>query len=651
MERFAPVLLRPLAAAAGTLLLAALPIAAELAPIPDSERALTAVAGHPNAAAVFLFNNAEFWMRDLASQDASSRLHVRTRLKILTEAGKDRGEVQIPHSRWVRLSNFQGRTVLADGRVVPVAADAKFVRKTSQRDKQYVTSVAFPAVEVGAILDYEYDLHFDSIFLFEPWYFSAELPVLHSEIVYHVPASLAVQAWARDPYQAGLRNEMGKAVRNVSTARFWADNLPAIPAEPFGFPFRDLATRAVVIPTTYADSSGRFPLLDDWKSASRLMLDIYDPKVKGAGAARRQARALAGPAKTPRRDQAVALFRFVRDQIETESLEGPFLSDDLALDRVLADRRGDSTAKALLLLALLREVDIPARPVWAASRDYGMPDLALANPDWFDRVLVAAEIDGQRLFLDPSHRGLGPGHLPPDLEGTPALIPDRKKPETITLPETPWEQNLRRVTLDAALDDGGRLAGSGRIALAGHHAWARIGWKGESATAQEAWKKWLEEALPGCTVSEVAVEESADERTLGVRWTFAWRDDEVLGDEATWAPSRPLGPLQQPFVLPPDKRRSPVSFSYADRDELELTLRWGAGWQAEATPQITQFDSEVGAFAVTVDHDAAANRLVYRRRFDTSQRQLMDGAKYAAVRALYTAVERSDAQPIALARR
>lgn len=638
-------------AAVALLLAGALPAAAELPPISEAERALTAVPGHPNAAAVILFRNARFRMMDLARQEVSSLLHVQVRMKILTAAGQEYGEIQIPHSRAMRLSGFAGRTVLPDGRTVPVPADATFVRKLSQREKRYVTSVAFPAVAPGAILEYEYDLRFDSIFLFEPWYFSSVVPVLHSEIVYQIPPSLGVQAWSRDPYKAGLKSESNRQARGAAEARFWADNLPAIPDEPFAFPFRDLATRAVIVPTVFVGSGDRVRLLEDWTSASQLLLDRYDPLLKSADNVRRQARALAGPKSAPRREQAAALFRFVRDQIETDGHSGPFVEPGLALDRVLAERRGDATAKSLILLSLLREAGFPARPVWAASRDYGTPDLALANPDWFDRMLVAVELDGRQLFLDASDRALGMGLLPPDLEGTPALIPDRKKPETIDLPESPWEQNLRRATLSLSVGEDGRLAGTGQLALAGHHAWERLGWKGESATVEEAWTGWIEKRFPGFQVSGVAVEESVDDRKVAVRWALAQDDEEVLGDEATLAPARPLGPVRQAFVLPADKRRSPVAFAFADRDELELTITWPPGWRIEAAPEPLQFTSEAGAFAVGVERDDAGRRLVYVRRFDTAQRQLLLSSQYASLRALYGAVEQSDAQTLSLARR
>src|SRR5215207_531151 len=145
MDRFHP--LRSLLAPAVLAVLAfvpARPTRADFPPVTDAEKALKSVAGEPNAPAVALFKNAEFWMMDIARQEASSRLAVRTRIKILTEEGKEQGEIAIPHSGYVRLQSFRGRTVLPDGRVVPVPADAKFKRKMSRQEKRFVTSVAFP---------------------------------------------------------------------------------------------------------------------------------------------------------------------------------------------------------------------------------------------------------------------------------------------------------------------------------------------------------------------------------------------------------------------------------------------------------------------------------------------------------------------------
>ena len=95
------------------------------------------------------------------------------------------------------------------------------------------------------------------------------------------------------------------------------------------------------------------------------------------------------------------LYRFVRDQIETEDLPGVGLPEDTTADSVLAARRGDSAGKALLLQAMLQAVGVPGRAVWASDRDDGKFDASFPNPRWFDRVLVMLDLDGQRVFLDP----------------------------------------------------------------------------------------------------------------------------------------------------------------------------------------------------------------------------------------------------------
>ena len=79
---------------------------------------------------------------------------IEVRRKILTEEGKKYGEAVVFHSKQSKLQDLQGRTVLPDGREVPLPKDAVFKRRLSRSEKQFVTSIAFPAVEVGAILDY-----------------------------------------------------------------------------------------------------------------------------------------------------------------------------------------------------------------------------------------------------------------------------------------------------------------------------------------------------------------------------------------------------------------------------------------------------------------------------------------------------------------
>ena len=625
-------------------------VADQFPPVSERERALASVSSEPNAPAVVLFKKGEFQMMDIARGDVSSILKVNMRVKVLTEQGKERGEVAIPHSRFVRLAGFEGRTVLPDGRAVPVPADAKFQSKTSRAERRFVTTVAFPAVEVGAILDYRYELRFDSIYFLEPWYFSDDLPVLYSEIVYQVPQEVSAQPWGRDPFRVQVKSESSRSSLGTRF-RAWAENLPAIPEEPYGAPFNDLATQLILLPSAYTDGAARIELLASWQSTSEQVLVPWEKALRKDAAAVRRARELAAGAGSGASAHAAALYRFVRDEIATEDIEGVALPERATPDAVLAEKAGDYSEKALLLQAMLAAIKVPAQPVWVADRLRGLIDRQLPNPNWFERVILAAEIDGRRVFLDPSDRALAFGQIHYGIEGMEALMPDRKKPEGLVLPVTPHTDSRRQARVELAVGADGRLAGKGSLELVGHHAWNRIQWQENAEKTTEAWKKWLGDAWEDFEIADLAFEELVDEKRVRVTWSMAQREEEVLGDEATLAPSLPLGPTKQPFVQPAAARRTPVIMSFADRDEVELRVTWPEGWKVESAPAAARHESAAGAFVTEVEADEAARTLTYRRRFDIVDKDFGDPSEYELIRALYTEVEKHDAQSLALVRR
>ncbi len=617
-------------------------------PITEKERSLASVPGEPNVPAAFLFRKSEVLMMGYGvggQRQTSSRLLVQERVKILTEQGKELGEVTVAHSNAARLSGFKGRTVLPDGRVIPLGDDARFQRKVSRRRNQRVTTVAFPAVEVGAILDYQYELRFDHYLLLEPWYLADLVPVLHAEVLFKIPLEIQAQSWMRDPYKVGIKSETRKT-KTGTEILIWADNVPSVPDEPFGLPFADEAALILMLPTAINNDGYEVKLLESWPTLCNRLDELYDSARRKDGSAVKKARELASAPGA--REKAEAIYRFVRDGIETVEEPGIFPAEGTSLDKTLTQKRGDYVDKALLLQAMLRAAKLDARLVWAAHRWNGLVDIRVANPAIFDTMLVAVDLDGKRHFLDPSDRALGFGHLRFGYEGMPALLFDKKKPETIVLPEAPFEQNGRRAVLDLSLDADGRLAGTGELVLTGHHAWQRLRWQEDDAATLKAWTDWLKEQLGDFQVEEVRFEEKVDEETARVTWSLKQREEEVLGDEASLFPSAPLGPSKQPFVQDASKRRSPVLFLFADRDEVELRLRWPEGWKLDRQPKPAAVRNRGGEMSVAVEVDGAGRSLVYRRRFDIPARQLDTTGQYQEIRALFAAVEKSDAEALGL---
>ncbi len=628
----------------------ALPVrAADFPPITDAERALDAVPGQPGASAVVLFKKAELKFQDYP-REISSYLKVDVRLKILSEEGKTYGEVEIPHSGFYRLKGLKGRTVLADGRAVPLPGDAIFEERRSRSLKLFVTKLVFPAVEVGAILDYSYTVRWDHMYFLEPWYFQSEVPTRLSEIVYVKPGKLSLKPWGVQSPGSQVLSESHRAAKG-QVIRLWSENLPGIPDEPYSLSFNDLSSRFMMVPAFIDTGGRRHLLLDSWKSTCELYDELYTQARRKDRQARKQAAAITA-GQTSLADKIAALNAYVRDEIRTELSIGVGVGEDDKVDQVLEDRQGSPIAKALVLQSMLSGIKVDSKLVWVADRTIGRPDLSVANPWWFDAALVQVEVDKQAVYLDPVDRSVGYGHLAPYYEGTQGVVFHRSKPEIVDLPISPIEQNRRRVSVDLELDAEGRVLGHGSQELEGHQAWRFLRWKDDTASTADAWLERLEERFSGYDVSEVTVEEDVRRQHVRVGWSMRQRDEEVLGDEATILPSQPLA-TGQPFALPPEQRRTPVQLSFGRRDELVTTVKWPAGWQVDVAPAAMSHGGPAGKIEYTVDSDGppgAAGTITVRRRFELAEREFPGRQSYAALRELYGKASKADALGLVLVR-
>lgn len=618
--------------------------AATFPPISDAEKAMKAVAGQPGAPGVVLYRRALLHFRDYP-REANSRMEVSVRLKVLTEEGKKLGEVELPHSRQLRLDNFEGRVVRPDGSELPLPKEAIFVEKRSRSRKAFVTRAAFPNVEVGAIIDYKYTLYWDSFYYLEPWYFHDALPVLLSEIVYEVPPSLGVQVWGKETSGVKIKTEKTQR-RNAAVFRVWMENLPGLPNEPFSFPEEDLSSRFVMIPTQLYFSGGNQPLLESWKQVSTLAWDEF---YKGYVAADTKAAAMAKQlaAGKERREQIRALYEFVRDEVRTGDGGGVWVGGKA--DEVLAAREGSPAEKSLLLYAMLASLKIPPRIVWAASRNEGRAEVDVPNPSFFEAVLVQVDDGGAVLTMDPSDRSLGFGRLPPHYESTRAVLIDRKKPETVVLPAAPFSDNSQLATLKLAVDADGKVAGSGELKLGGHYAWRSLRAKENAEETQKLWLERLAELFPGFEPSGVTVAEDLHDQRMTIGFQLAQRAENVLGDEVTLQPSRPFL-ANQPLSLPPDQRLTPVLLPFAALDEARLELQWAEGFEVDAQPKDVRVETELGVYALSVKTDPAARRAEVVRSFSRQQHEIHGQDGYATLRKLYEKASQSDAQTLVLVR-
>jgi TPR repeat protein/transglutaminase-like putative cysteine protease len=136
--------------------------------------------------------------------------------------------------------------------------------------------------------------------------------------------------------------------------------------------------------------------------------------------------------------RAAAALHWVQDEIRYFSVSiGENSHRPQPPDVVLRRRFGDCKDKAYLLVSLLGQLGIQARPFLVNATGAALPARVTPAPTWFDHVIVGIVLDGKTVYVDPTRTGQkGPlDMLPPVMPGAPALPVDATATALVTLPE------------------------------------------------------------------------------------------------------------------------------------------------------------------------------------------------------------------------
>lgn len=185
----------------------------------------------------------------------------------------------------------------------------------------------------------------------------------------------------------------------------------------------------------------------DWPAVSRRFAPLFGKAatLMPNSAVKQEAARIAAAYSSPR-ERADAALKLVQQQVRYVyvGFNGGNLTPAGA-DETWQRRYGDCKGKTALLLALLNELGISARPVLVsnASVDDGL-EMRAPSPAFFDHVLVQAKIDGKELWLD--------GTLPPVApSGSDPLMPYRwvlpVEPDGSALERVEWKPATRPDTV------------------------------------------------------------------------------------------------------------------------------------------------------------------------------------------------------------
>ncbi len=232
---------------------------ADWPPIAPDDLSMTSIKEQPGAPAVVL-------LREETDDDMNNAHMVYMRIKILTDAGREYANVELPYSRrGFSIAGISGRTIHADGSIVQF--EGKPFDKTVVKGNGFrvnVKSFTLPDVQVGSVIDYRYSLRYEDHLLLPPeWEVQNDLFQRHAyfkfipfqnhgsmEVILHHGQLANGIAWT--PFLGAgtvpqLHQLPTQTFATVHDVGFWVDlsrdNIPAFIEEPFMPPANSMKMR------------------------------------------------------------------------------------------------------------------------------------------------------------------------------------------------------------------------------------------------------------------------------------------------------------------------------------------------------------------------------------------------------------------------
>ncbi|MCX6567507.1 MAG: DUF3857 domain-containing protein [Candidatus Aminicenantes bacterium] len=654
-------------------------------PISDEEKALKDCPQQPGAPAICLY-------RELTTEHEKGTTTVFKRLKILTDAGRDRANVEIPF--------LKGRHLVTaiEARVTPAKGEPREIKcqvfeKTALRAGKVrvaVKSFALPDVDTGSIIDYRFRIEPDPdrssggdygavlaemlslqgkpeeggiakaqellSFPAMSWEIQDELFARKAKFVYISHPQIGI-LFGGECRMAWVAHGLGNASPSFQGGRveLEMDNIPAFEAEEFMTPAEAerMSVDIFYLNRKITDDNEYWKReSQDWQKGAEGF--IGDPR-KLAATAQGLVAGVTDPSKKLEkiyeRAQTVRNLSYEKALTRKQRKEQN-IKDNRKASEVLERNYGVRSDVTRTFVALARAAGFTADIARVSTRDDKLFRIKLLSfYNQLDSEVAAVKLGEKTLLFDPATPFCPFGLIHWSRSNTAAVRFSLTPPAFFTTSVYPPDLALTQRELALQLDAQGTLSGTIRVTYTGHEALVR---RLEYLHSDEAArKKGLEEELSGILPKGAAVTlkqlDNIDNNSPYVAVLF----DVALPGIATTAGDRmllPVSPLlgaeQYPFRHA--ERKYPIYFPYPFREFNDVIVTIPEGLTVENCPVPSKSQREFSSYSLVCANESP--RKLHIQRDLIIQKSYFPVGQYAALKAFYDAVRSSDEEQVVLVR-
>jgi len=597
----------------------------------------------PGAAVVYLY-------REERTDDALHYHSMYERIKVLTEKGKEAATIRVPYEHGVfKVTDIQGRTIHADGTVVPLTAKPSDLTDVKEKNFQVNTMVfTLPSVEVGSILEYRLQIRYDDEWISSPDWIIQQQYYVHKAHYFFQPSHSSNGLLWTSHVKAGTK------LQQDGQGRFTYDveDVPALPDEDWMPPLNSVKSR---INFYYASavSGQQFwqQAAKDWAKDTEHFASA-DTGIRNA-VAELVASGDSDEQKAQKLYAAVMKLEntdFTRTKSEAERKKEKLKEIKKAED-VWVQKSGDSDELALLYVAMARAAGLQADPMQVVNRNRAIFDPDYMSLRQLDDYVVVVTLGGKETYLDPGQKMCPFGLLHWKHTMASGLKLNGKSPVLARTPANLYMQNLLQRVGDLTVGADGGVSGNIRMVMNGQDAlrWRQTAIRNDTDEVKKQFNDYMREIVPDGVEVEFDHFLGLDDYATNLIGIV-----KVSGQLGTATGKRFFLPGmffesrgKHPFVAQ-DKREVPVDMHYPERLVDDVTYRLPAGFTVESAPQPATIPWATYA-QLQVASKADPDRLEIARSLAYNF-TLLDQKEYGNLHDFFQKVATADQQQIVLTR-
>lgn len=480
----------------------------------NEELKMTADPKAPGTAAVYLYF-------EETTNDPQHYYSVYARIKVLQEKGKELATVELPYMQGnSRITDIKARTIHSDGTIIPLIGkpdDLLIVRAMTKYGDFEVNRKVFnlPSVEVGSILEYRYEIHYDEHRSSSPIWEIQRPYFIHQAHYSFTPFKGFLRGYQNSTsiylVDAHLNKldtliwtgflPKGTEVKSGTIGDLSVDmrDIPIAPNEEWMPPIKSILYRVI-----FYYKSAKTPT-EFWESETKLWSKDVDHFTEPTMPLQDVVVTLVSP-KDSDLDKAKKLYKAVQtlDNTDFSRKKGESERKDLKLkdvkraEDVWAQKSGSSNNIALLYLTMLRAAGLTAYDMKVADRNLRVFDPTYLSFSQLDDDLVVLNIGGKDILLDPGQRMCPFQTVHWKHSGAAGI---RQSADIRGLASTPlqvYSDNRLVRAGDITLDENGAISGRLNFIITGQEAlsWRQTALRNDPAELTKKFNEWVLSIVP-----------------------------------------------------------------------------------------------------------------------------------------------------------